>query len=200
MTSWIWAGHEVAELHSLHGLVKPGSTAFINGGTSPQLWGFVRPSGDEAAWMAAGEFVAAARQSVTVIPPGRGVTVVGAGLLGHVLRRLLWQNPASAGSESPTVVDTTGSTGLIRESVARLPRLGHLVLAAPVRDTHVDLATYRDLHVRALMVTGMSWPPAAGRPADGPAIGDALRMLVRVRAGSTPPRGTWYSIAGDEAT
>lgn len=170
--------------------------AFVNGGTGT-MWGFVSPADDDADRLAASAFVAIAQASAATVPAGTPVTVMGDGLLAYLLRHLL-PDALATGAEPSVIIDTTGSPPAIHEAVATLPRLGHLVLAAPPRDANSYLATYQDLHVRALTVTGPK-PIPARIGADDAAIDEALRLLVRVAPGHTVPEGgVWYAIQSQE--
>ena len=202
MTSWIWAVRGHAEPITLHNPLPADHMAFINGGTGTNLWGLVHSADDGADRLAAGAFVAIAQAGAAAAPAGRPIAITGDGLLAYLLGHLLSEHAPATGAEPSVIIDTTGSPPTIQKALATLPRLGHLVLAAPPRDVNCNLATYQDLHVRALTVTGVGPTPATARTAaDDAAIDEALRLLVRVAPGHTvTDGGVWYAIPGQEST
>jgi hypothetical protein len=201
VTSWVWVtpgnGHS-----AMHDAPLPtGCMAFVNGGTEDSLWGLIRPAGNGADRRAAAEFVAMARATAAAAPDTGSVAVIGDGLLAYLLKRMLPVGAAEAQAEARIVIDTTGSSANMKKAVARLPRRGHLVLAAPPRDTEVDLATYRYLHVRGLTLTGVGWVSApAAVNKDDAAITEALQLLVRIPVGQPmADGGVWYAVSGRDA-
>jgi len=201
MTFWAWVtpgkGHS-----AMHDAPLPaGCMAFVNGGTEDSLWGLIRPAGSAADRLAAAEFVAMARVTATAAPDTGSVAVIGDGLLAYLLKRMLPVGAAEAQAEARIVIDTTGSSANIKTAAARLPRHGHLVLAAPPRDTEIDLATYRDLHVRGLTLAGVGWVSApAAVSKDDAAITEALQLLVRIPVGQPmADGGVWYAVSARDA-
>jgi hypothetical protein len=198
VTPWVWvtSGKEHSAMPDAP--LPAGCMAFVNGGTEDSLWGLVRLAGNGADWRAAAEFVAMARATAAAAPDSGSVAVIGDGLLAYLLKRMLPVAAAEAQAEARIVIDTTGLPASIKKAVARLPRRGHLVLAAPPRDTEVDLATYRDLHVRGLTLAGVGWVSApAAVSKDDAAIAEALQLLVRIPLGQpTADGGVWYAVSG----
>jgi hypothetical protein len=194
--SWLWATatKDCSESVVLHAPVVEGCIAFVNGGTEAELWGRDYPADPGADRLAAAEFVATARAAVAAAGTvgGRTIVVLGYGLMAELLRNLL---PESTPAIPEIMIDTTGLPEHISEATATLPRLGHLILTAPPRTSDVELATYRDLHVRALTVTGVPWmsmPPDGG--SSDTAIGAALKRLVHTAPGHSARRDAWYAI------
>ncbi|MGH3713110.1 MAG: hypothetical protein ACRDT4_06550 [Micromonosporaceae bacterium] len=196
--SWLWATADRSGLVVPAGAISDGYVAFLNGGTEAELWGRTYRAGPDAERSAATEFLATAYASVSAADPapGAAVAVLGEGLLAHLIRGLL---PDLSPGERDVVIDTTGSPDCIRRAVATLARLGHLVLAAPPRTADIDLATYQDLHVRALTVTGVGWvsDPSDAVMGDG-AVNAALERLVRGSPGRPAQAGAWYAVHGGE--
>ncbi len=196
--SWLWATADRSRPVVLAGTIAEGCVAFVNGGAEAELWGRTYRAGPGVERTVAAEFVATAYASVAAADPasGRAVTVIGEGLLAHLIRDLL---PGGTFSEPDVVIDTTGSPDRIRQAVATLALLGHLVLAAPPRTADIDLATYRDLHLRALTVTGVGWvsvPPDA--VVADVAVDAALARLVRAVPWRPAQDGAWYAVHGGE--
>jgi threonine dehydrogenase-like Zn-dependent dehydrogenase len=196
--SWLWATatEGCSASVALHAPVDEGCVAFVNGGTETELWGRTYRAGPDVDRLAAAEYLAMAHASVAAADPSDSstITVIGQGLLAHLINDLL---PKGAPTDPNIVIDTTGSPDHIKQAIATLPRLGHLVLAAPPRTADIDLATYRDLHVRALTVTGVGWTSG---PTDevvtDAAIDAALERVVRFVAGHPTQAGAWYLVQG----
>ncbi len=192
--SWLWATADRAGPIVLAATVDEGCVAFVNGGVETELWGRTYRVGPGADRSAAAEFIATAYVSIAAADPAgdRTIAVIGEGLLAHLVKGLL---PNRTITEPDIMIDTTGSPNRIRQAIATLPRLGHLVLAAPPRTADIDLATYRDLHVRALTVTGVAWVagPAIGVIADD-AVDAALQRLVCVAPGCPVQNAAWYAL------
>lgn len=179
--SWLWTSPASVEL-----TVPRGHRAYLEGPRVGALWGRVYPAAADADRRAAAEFVATAHAAFAAARTGsHAVAVTGTGLLATLVGDLL-----PPGGERPEVViDTTGSPEEIRLAVATLPRLGCLVLAGPPSVTELDLATYRDIHVRGLTVIGVPWAPSTGRPGEDEAIDAALEVLR--------PDGLWCVVSGE---
>jgi hypothetical protein len=196
--SWLWVIANRSGPIVLDAAVDEGYVAFVNGGAETELWGRTYVAGPGADRSAAAEFVATAHASIDAADPtgDRAITVIGDGLLAHLVHGLL---PGGTSTEPDTVIDTTGSPDRIRRAVAMLPRLGHLVLAAPPRTADIDLATYRDLHVRGLTVTGVGWvsDPANGVVAPV-AVDAALQLLACAVPGRKTQDAAWYALRSGE--
>ena len=108
--------------------------------------------------------------------------------------------PPRAADHAYDVVDTTGSASVLREAVRTLPRLGRLVLAAPPYSSEITLATYKDIHVRALSLVGVPWaggPSESAASPDLPALIEAvLSGIGRARPGQPTPRSLLYALDG----
>lgn len=198
---WLWAtasrsGPAVTVRLDLAGA----AAGFVNGGTEPELWGRGYPAGPDLDRLAAGEFVATARAAAAAVRQAGSpnVEVLGDGLLGQLVRAEL---PAGSSAPPEIVVDTTGSPARIQAAVSSLPRLGQLILAAPVRPASIALASYADLHVRGLTLLGIGWarPPASvaspgAGSADRSAVEAALGSIRRARSGVPSPASPLYAI------
>ena len=180
---WFWTGDSgVAET------LPAGQLAFLNGGLEAMLWGRTYPITAAAGRSIAAEFMATAQAAVAAGRVGdRTVTATGDGLLAQLVRKILL---ADWGDGSEVVIETTGSPDEIRRAVTTLPRLGTLVLAGPPGVAELDLATYRDLHVRALTVVGVPWvsDPPSGLVGFN-AIDEALSLLKQ--------NGSWYALPNE---
>lgn len=176
--AWIWAMTDHCGVPVLADPLGPGRVAFVDGGAEPMRWGRSYQAVPGIEQRAAAELVATATASVAAadLRDGRAVQVTGQGLLAYIIRGLLPATGASeVSAEADVVIETTGSPLHIGEATRTLRRLGRLVLAAPPRPDIVDLATYRDIHVRGLTLVGVTW--ASGLYGLPEAIDDALRRL-----------------------
>jgi hypothetical protein len=196
VTTWTWVTRQATGAGT-HRVPPPaGSVAFVNGGTAADLWGIMRPADSGAGQQAARQFLMLARAAVAAVPDGHRVTVSGDGMLAYLLRRMLPEFTRTGSAGPVAVIETTGLPASIREATAKLPRLGHLVLAVPPRDAETDLATYADLHVRGLTISAAdeaSAPAAAGE--DEAVVAEALQLLVSVTPGMAIPGGAlWYAM------
>ncbi len=122
------------------------------------------------------------------VPAGR-VQVIGDGLLGRLVERLL---PAGFGSGRPlAVVEATGSDSNLRRAISTVETLGTVVLAAPLDVPAVQVAGYTDIHVRGLTVVGLAW---VTDPTQVPAalVDWALACLAQAGDGGPTSPAPWY--------
>ncbi|MDG4793694.1 hypothetical protein [Micromonospora sp. WMMD1082] len=182
--SWLWT----STLH-VGDAVPAGHRAFLNGSREGALWGRIYAATPESGRLAAAEFIATAEAAVAAgRVGGKTVMVTGDGLLAVLIRKLI---PGNGEDPPEVIIDTTGSTEEIRHAVTTLPRLGTLVLAGPPSVAELDLATYRDLHVRALTLVGAPWATKPARGVSNEAIGSVLAALR--------PDGLWCTLPGEPA-
>lgn len=182
--SWLWTSTS-----HIGKAVPADHQAFLNGGMEDALWGRTYPATPESARLAAAEFIATAAAAFAAgRVEGKTVTVTGDGLLAVLIRKLA---PGNDDGMPEVIIDTTGSPEEIRHAVTTLPRLGTLVLAGPPSIAELDLATYRDLHVRALTIVGNPWATKPARGVSDNAIDSALAALR--------PDGLWCTLLGEPA-
>jgi threonine dehydrogenase-like Zn-dependent dehydrogenase len=190
--AWIWATSGSSALAALASTMELGHIGFINGGGDSELWGRTYEAIPGVEELAAAEFIATAHACVSGLRNGKTVTVIGDGVLADLIRSAL---PGGTSIGSDVVIDTTGSPDRIEHAVATLPKLGQLILAAPPGTAQIDLATYRDLHVRALTVTGVPW---VSNPHNGTvssvAIQAAINSLAHATPGHPPQQSAWYAV------
>lgn len=175
--------------------VPPGRAVVVNGAATAEPWGRIYEDDGNLPRRAAADFLATAqaiREVVGQADTAPAVGVLGTGLLATLVRERLRRVTTDTVS---AVVDTTGEAKQIWSAVARLPRSGRLVLGAPPRIQEVQLATYRDVHVRALTLVGVPWGVCLKRTVDPSAVD---RLLHRAPLASGPRDG-WYLVrAGEE--
>lgn len=168
--------------------VPTGQVVVVNGAEPADAWGRCYPAEGDVVRRAAAEFLATARAVRTVVGDARQVEVLGGGMLATLVREQV--GPAATGAVV-TAVDTTGDAGPIQSAVAALPRLGRLVLAAPPRAAEIPLATYRDIHVRALSIVGLPWVTVLDLDAE-----EEIDRLLRAQPLAIEPGDGWYLLHG----
>ena len=165
--------------------VPAGAAAVVDG----EAWGRIYPDDGNLLRRAAADFLSTARAVGAVVGDPGPIEVLGTGMLATLVRERM--GPAVAGAAT-TMVDTTGEAERIRSAVAELPRFGRLVLAAPPRTAQIPLATYRDVHVRALTLVGVVWATAPQSSVDGQ-VDELLRRMPL----ATDPGEGWYLRRGE---
>jgi hypothetical protein len=119
-------------------------------------------AGRDPTAVAAGAFLGVAREAGAVGARARGtVEVVGNGLIGAYVRRLVALHDRSDGDRPSVVVDTTGNPDLIRAALERVSDLGTVVLAGEAAGRTLDLDLYSSVHKRGLVLAGVA-PPLHG--------------------------------------
>ena len=133
----------------------------------------------------------------------------GTGLIARRVRRLVGKNAGevrdfSSRSERPqAIVEATGEPGKILDATRRVADRGTVVLVGETLGRRVQLNLYPDVHLRGLMLVGVSPPLQTGEaalvetPVDDLAIQWAGECLVRVEPGvPLPLDALWYLLSG----
>ena len=160
-------------------------------------------AGKDPTAVAAGAFLGVAREAGVAVAAGaRGtVEVVGHGLIGAYVRRLVTLHSGHDGERPSAVVDTTGDPDLIRAALERVSDLGTVVLAGEALGRTLDLDLYSSVHKRGLVLAGVAPPLHGVDVAAVPDIDDedmAFCRDVLVEAVSDAPvsgDALWYRIA-----
>ena len=194
--SWLWTVADQSDHVVLNASVPRGSVAFVEGGFEPELWGRTYTCQPAVERLAMAEFLATAHASAAAAAGGRSVTVIGEGLLAQLIRGVSAGDPPHG---PDVIIDTTGSPALIRRAVCAAPRLGRLILAAPPRFAEIDLATYRDIHVRGLSIVGIAWRSGPAHSADpGVSMDAILASITPTLPGRQAPRSPLYILHSQE--
>ncbi len=175
----------------------PPSILFVNGPTEgvDHVWARAWPATAAARVDAATELATVAEEAVRSCEAnGAGsVSVVGDGVLGHLIRLAL--GPVHRQHGGSTIVDTTGDGTRIADALHKVSSLGTVLAAAPCPADSVTLRTYSDVHVRGLTLVGLRWT-GVKRPSPDPSLVDWALARLQDASVTAAPGGLWYCVAG----
>lgn len=177
--------------------LPPGALAYVDAGAvASAAPGEMLPAVvAERAEAALATLVAAAPGAAEVAAAtATRVRVLGDGLLARAVRLLLHERRVIDGRTADVVVDAQGDAAEAIAALRELPRLGTLVLAAPLRTPSPALDLYADLHAAARRIVGVA-TPATAPPPDAAVARLAQISLLGVADGTRAPAGAaWYAV------